>query len=587
MAELNDRLEMRSPAGKAAERERLGWVRQPAVRWLDPAILAREAVQVAVSYAFGRFADKRELQGDPQAPLDRSGSDELWLDFLSDTGDGWEATQTMAWLLAQPELPGPDGRALRRGSLLLLGGDQVYPSASAQAYEDRFIGPFAAASPPTGRSRELLAVPGNHDWYDGLSSFLRIFCRPESIGRKEIGDWRTNQTRSYWVLKLPRGWWLWAIDIQLDTYLDSRQLQYFAERGDELEPGDQVILITAKPSWVKVEVGKPEPESWRYLAYFEREMIAARGARLVLTLTGDLHHYSRYEPEAGAGEGPVRITAGGGGAYLSPTHTLPESVPLRAAPDAQPVPYRRGEVYPRSEQSRRLRWGILGLPFGTPRFGIAMGALYGLLGAAALGGLTATGTGLAAGAEAGFSSFLDGVLGGALIVVVALLALLLIAYTDLPGLLRVLTGLGEAALHGALAVITVYLVLLPFPSSAPGLALWLVALAACFVVGFLLGSFVFAAVILAIHVVRGPAAPRHTNEVFAGQAIADYKNFLRLHFDGEGRLTVYPLGVERICQRWELREVSGWRCFVPREGAPTARVVDGPLTFEPPRRRES
>ena len=46
----------------------------------------------------------------------------------------------MAWLLAQPNVNG-----LPRGELLVLGGDQVYPSASVEAYEDHFLGPFSAA----------------------------------------------------------------------------------------------------------------------------------------------------------------------------------------------------------------------------------------------------------------------------------------------------------------------------------------------------------------------------------------------------------------------------------------------------------
>jgi len=41
--------------------------------------------------------------------------------------------------------------------------------------------------------------------------------------------------------------------------------------------------------------------------------------------------------------------------------------------------------------------------------------------------------------------------------------------------------------------------------------------------------------------------------VFSAQGIADYKNFLRLHIDRTGRLTVYPLGVRRVCRRQDWR----------------------------------
>ena len=99
---------------------------------------------------------------------------------------------------------------LPRGSLLVLGGDEVYPSASAQAYEDRMTGPYRAALPLTRRSRPLLvALPGNHDWYDGLTAFLRVFTH-----RRSIGGWLTEQKRSYFAVQLPHRWWLLGLDSQ-------------------------------------------------------------------------------------------------------------------------------------------------------------------------------------------------------------------------------------------------------------------------------------------------------------------------------------------------------------------------------------
>jgi len=64
-----------------------------------------------------------------------------------------------------------------------------------------------------------------------------------------------------------------------------------------------------------------------------KRTLIAYGARLVLTITGDRHHYARYEPTgAGADAAPTRITAGGGGAYLSATHTLPRELKLKTLP---------------------------------------------------------------------------------------------------------------------------------------------------------------------------------------------------------------------------------------------------------------
>ena len=46
----------------------------------------------------------------------------------------------------QPELE-VDGRVLPRGDVLLMGGDQVYPVANGDGYENRMKGPYRAALP--------------------------------------------------------------------------------------------------------------------------------------------------------------------------------------------------------------------------------------------------------------------------------------------------------------------------------------------------------------------------------------------------------------------------------------------------------
>ena len=78
-------------------------------------------------------------------------------------------------------------------------------------------------SPSAGDAVGLFAIPGSHDWYDGLVNFTSIFCRS-----RNIGGWRTSQARSYFALRLR---WLWGIDIQFGASLDEVQLQYFGNEG--------------------------------------------------------------------------------------------------------------------------------------------------------------------------------------------------------------------------------------------------------------------------------------------------------------------------------------------------------------------
>lgn len=104
----------------------------------------------------------------------------VWIDWVADLGDGFDSTYAMASLLSRKELKVAD-TPLPRGQALIMGGDEVYPKASRQAYMNQLRQPCAWASPDNGpkddAGRPVLAIPGNHDWYDGLVLFLAFFCK--------------------------------------------------------------------------------------------------------------------------------------------------------------------------------------------------------------------------------------------------------------------------------------------------------------------------------------------------------------------------------------------------------------------------
>jgi len=268
------------PAGTAPEE--IEFVPQEPTRWLVPKLLALIGVQVALSTKFAEFFDRRDAHTGVLAHLteathasakpgggkhdganrwsmleteqgfDFTGAEELWLDYVADSGDGFDATTTIASLAARDTLtlpsPAGPGRAgphpTEAGAVLVLGGDQAYPFATMQEYRNRLVGPFRSALPWTWRPRWLFAIPGNHDWYDGLASFVK------QLQGRWIGGWRTTQTRSYFALALPYNWHLWAVDVALGTDIDTGQLDYFEERADALKPGAQIVLCSAKPTWI-------------------------------------------------------------------------------------------------------------------------------------------------------------------------------------------------------------------------------------------------------------------------------------------------------------------------------------------------
>jgi hypothetical protein len=319
---------------------------QDACRWLSPSEL-KTFLASTLSAIFGNYADKRELQKvfdsnliempPPDEPL--AEGEAFWFDYTADIGDGFEPTYTVAALMGQESLrvDGLDA-ALPRGQMLVLGGDEVYPTASSKAYEDRTTGPYRSAMPSASPQPLMLALPGNHDWYDGLTAFLRLFTQD-----RMIGGWRTEQKRSYFTVALPHRWWLVGLDSQLDSYFDDPQLKYFEKTlTANLLPGDSVIVCCATPAWLKASSGYPD--AFNGLEWFERNFVATRriegsndreptGAQARLWLTGDKHHYVRYQEvlaDPAAPEGTARqlVTAGIGGAYLDVTHGLPSELEL-------------------------------------------------------------------------------------------------------------------------------------------------------------------------------------------------------------------------------------------------------------------
>ena len=543
------------------------------VAWLAPSILLKSGLEVALSGLFANFADKRELMGGLDDGLFTVGDDaepEFWFDFVSDTGDGFDPTYTIAKLASEPQLAFAGDDITQRGRVLVLGGDQVYPSANWEAYEERFRLPWEKAFPASGEAKatdpQMFAIPGNHDWYDGLTSFMRVFCQS---GR--VGAWRTRQRRSYFALKLPRNWWLWGIDVQFDSYIDGPQLKYFTDVAKKTGDHDKIILATAKPSWVNVEDPKHPPQSWKSIAYFDEQVLCKNGAQLAVTITGDLHHYARYDqcdPDETVALG-AKITAGGGGAYLSPTHWLPERVELPEVTRTkdpmdnaagEPTRYERRTEFPDAQASRKLVGGIRGhlSPFATPTLGLVLAAAYGLLAIV-----------LAAGVRDQETHFPDGNFFETLADSVTPWWVLAVAGLGF-GLFR-WAGYGDAprplgAVHAAAHLLLIWgatvamLSLDPFDLGGffPG---YLAALVAA-LVGVIVGRWIL---VLYLWIANSMNDRWHANEVFSSQGIADYKNFLRFKIDAQGELTMYAIGVE---------DVPKWR--LGADGTP--EIADGELS---------
>ena len=67
--------------------------------------------------------------------------------------------------------------------------------------------------------------------------------------------------------------------------------------------------------------------------------------------------------------------------------------------------------------------------------------------------------------------------------------------------------------------------------------------------GWLAGSIIMGIYLLVSVNVFG----RHSEEAFSGLRIEDFKHFLRLHIGADGRLTIWPVKIERVPRRWRDR----------------------------------
>jgi hypothetical protein len=313
-------------------------------------------------------------------------------------------------LFAEYALSGDRPRRLPRGDILVFGGDVAYPASTVYELERRLLRPWNQilhGKAADGRRRVVLGIPGNHDWYDGLDGFGRLFRRSaleevdepmterggsaetsgdsfperaagglrrllhldefdeslhlveeaaESVAaillqstmrrpsRLTLAGYTALQEASYWALALAPGMDLWGVDRQLRA-ADFRQRAFFARRRAEART-HKFVLVAPDPA---LAYGEPNEPGMKILDACHFSLASDK----LLYLTGDAHHYERR-----AVGDSMHVIAGGGGAFVHGTR-----VP-RYSNGAPPQC-----VYPDRRTSLRLALGMpLRLAAGTAGF---------------------------------------------------------------------------------------------------------------------------------------------------------------------------------------------------------------------------
>ncbi|MDP9035875.1 MAG: hypothetical protein M3O50_13830 [Myxococcota bacterium] len=307
----------------------------------------------------------------------------VWIDFVADTGDDRDVSKAVARMLFAT-FSVSDGenepRVLPRGDVLLFGGDTAYPVATGEEIARRLLAPWNEVLRERQRADErprvLIGIAGNHDWYDGLDGFGRLFRRsPEGAGAVDESDTfiasvgapphrprRTRQRAGVFARQLHldevggaaamfaaiwgsiRALWsgtkigrprrlaligyepvqdasYWAIRLApgLELWGVDRQLgrldfrqRMYFAERRRSAPNGRILFVAPDPA---IAFGEPNAPGDR--------MLSACGLSLerdsVFYLTGDVHHYERRH----VGAGSLHVIAGGGGAFLHGTRISP------------------------------------------------------------------------------------------------------------------------------------------------------------------------------------------------------------------------------------------------------------------------
>jgi hypothetical protein len=265
--------------------------------------------------------------------------------------------------------------------------DVIYPSGDVNDYVDGFYVPYRGLGLP------IYALPGNHDWYDGLAGFMWNFCDAEPLAATAYGGsgggllerlcrllWRRpsprrararleerraecQPVRDGWAPCQPGPYYaidtkhvrLVCIDTGIEGEIDRNQAKWLVRVSRCDLP---TVLLTGKPLYVDrhkdpcdIRDGPVRVDGSEY--HSVAEIVADPEHGYVATIGGDIHNYQHYEVD-----GIHHVVSGGGGAYMSATHPAAVAVHSDWAEGEEVEPV---TLYPEAPDSLR-RFARLLLP---------------------------------------------------------------------------------------------------------------------------------------------------------------------------------------------------------------------------------
>ncbi|WP_037679693.1 metallophosphoesterase [Streptomyces griseus] len=311
--------------------------------WLNPKTLWVARNGVLASW-FGdptgriraRWVAQRQAAGaSAEKVIRRDTGDTFSFMVIGDTGEGDDSQYAVV----------PGFLKIGRGTdFAVLASDVIYPVGSADDYGTKFFRPYQDYPAP------IYAIPGNHDWYEDLGAFMRVFCddapplppeprarplsrawlrsllwhRPQTTDGQHLDEARRLRSAAGQRAVQPGPYW--AIDagpvriIGIDTgllgTLDAEQGAWLREVSTGPRPK---VLITGSPLYVDGE-HHPCPIDGGGTV---DEIVRDPEHHFVAAIGGDIHNYQRYPVKLDGGRILQYVVSGGGGAFMHATHIIP------------------------------------------------------------------------------------------------------------------------------------------------------------------------------------------------------------------------------------------------------------------------
>jgi calcineurin-like phosphoesterase family protein len=338
----------------------------PPFSWINPLPMWRSRNQILGHILGDPTNDERRLWMKMQREArqlpenliidQHAGLEEVSFLVVGDPGEG-DASQ---YAVVKPLLVRGDGT-----DFMVVLSDVIYPSGDAEDYDAKFYRAYE------DYPRPIYALPGNHDWYDGLVGFMYHLCGAEVSAlpateerasslkerlrrrlwrrparrsaeklpeRQRTQEGRRSSQRSPYFAIETGPLLLVGIDTGMGGEMDREQGEWLRKISREVDKPK--VLLTGKPIYVDNEYNRGPIEGGGTVD----EIVRAPEHNYVAAIGGDIHNYQRYRVKVGGREAPLYyIVSGGGGAYMSATHRIPK-VDLEGVTEDDFVCYpRRGD----------------------------------------------------------------------------------------------------------------------------------------------------------------------------------------------------------------------------------------------------